>query len=95
MAWFRNHYECPQCGDDWSCSWSCMCDSDCPGCGFRHISPYDSDDLTEIVRERGGEFVVLRSPNTAEHRPDYQELAKFSTREQAEACLENCTEDVP
>ncbi len=64
-----------------------MCDDDCPHCDARHMSPYDSADLTEFVEARGSEFVVLRSPETAEHDPGYVEIAKFFTREQAEAFL--------
>ena len=87
MAWFRNHYKCACCGSVWTDEWSCMCDDDCRRCGARHMSPYESDDLTEIIEARGAEFVVLRSPDTAEHLPDYSEIAKFSTNEQAEAYL--------
>ena len=51
------------------------------------MSPYDSDDLTEIVAEDKDEFVVLRSPDAAEHRANYCELGRFPTRAQAEAFL--------
>jgi hypothetical protein len=51
------------------------------------MSPYKSDDLTEIIKPRGGVFLVLWSPETAEHDPDYRELGKFQTRAQAEAFL--------
>jgi predicted nucleic acid-binding Zn-ribbon protein len=88
MAWFRNYYKCANCGSKWKDEWSCMCDDDCRRCGARHMSPYESDDLTDIVEERGREFVVLRSPKSAEHVPDYLEIAKFSTLEQAESYLE-------
>lgn len=47
------------------------------------MSPHDSDDLTEVVEEDNGEFVVLRSPDTAEHRANYYELGRFLTRAQA------------
>ena len=47
------------------------------------MSPYGSEDLTEIIEPRDGAFVVLRSPETAEHEPDYRELAIFPTQEQA------------
>ena len=87
MAWFSNHYECARCGRHWTDEWSCMCDDDCPHCGARHMSPYDSDDLTEIVAEDNDEFVVLRSPDAAEHRANYCELGRFPTRAQAEAFL--------
>ena len=36
---------------------------------------------------RGGVFVIPWSPETAGHNPDYRELARFPTREQAEAYL--------
>jgi hypothetical protein len=61
-----------------------MCDDDCPHCGARHSSPVDSDDLTVLVEPEGSEFVVLRSPETAEHDPDYAEVARFPTRAKAE-----------
>jgi len=64
-----------------------MCDDDCPECGARHMSPYDSDDLTTIIAPCSGEFVVLWSPETAEHDADYRELGRFPTRAQAEKFL--------
>jgi DNA-directed RNA polymerase subunit RPC12/RpoP len=87
MAWFANHYECARCGYEWTDEWSCTCEDDCPHCGARHMTPYNSDDLTEVVEEEGDEFVVLRSPETAEHRPDYCELGRFPTRKRAEDFL--------
>ena len=57
------------------------------------MSPGESDDLTEIIEEREGRFVVLRSPETAEHEPDYFEVATFPTHEQAEAYLTVVTEE--
>jgi hypothetical protein len=44
------------------------------------MSPYESDDLTERAELREGALVLLRSPDSAEHRPDYQEIARFSLR---------------
>jgi hypothetical protein len=41
--------------------------------------------LTVVVEPEGTEFIVLRSPETAEHDPDYREVARFLTREMAEA----------
>lgn len=87
MAWFLNHYHCDRCGYGWIDEWSCMCDDDCPHCGARHMSPSDSDDLTEIIEPRDGAFVVLWSPETAEHDPDYRELGTFRTETEAEAFL--------
>jgi hypothetical protein len=40
-------------------------------------------DLTVLVEAVGSEFVVLRSPETAEHDPDYREVGRFPTREKA------------
>lgn len=64
-----------------------MCDDDCPECGARHMSPRDGDDLTEIISEQDGEFIVLWSPETAEHDADYRELGRFATQTEAEAFL--------
>ena len=87
MAWFLNLYKCERCKHRWSDEWSCMCDDECPHCGFRDMTPYDSEDLTELVEQEGEEFVALRSPETAEHDPDYQELGRFPTRASAEEFL--------
>ncbi len=75
MAWFRNHYACERCKHCWSDEWSSTCDDDCPNCGARHMSPYESDDLTEIVEERDGKFIALRSSEVAEDEADYEEVA--------------------
>ena len=64
-----------------------MCDDDCPNCGTRHMSPHGGDELTEIIELDGSEYVVLWSPETAEHSADYRELGRFPTREEAEAFL--------
>jgi hypothetical protein len=61
-----------------------MCDDECPHCGARDMTPYDSEDLTTLVEEEGKEFVVLCSPETAEHEPDYREVGRFPTRAKAE-----------
>jgi hypothetical protein len=64
-----------------------MCDDDCPECGARHMSPTDADDLTEVIKKDGEEFIVLWSPETAEHDPAYCELGRFSTKAEARAFL--------
>jgi len=87
MAWYRNYYRCARCDREWPDEWSCMCDDDCPYCGARHMSPVESDDLTMVIEACGGEFVVLRSPDTAEHEPAYRELGRFPTEAQAERFL--------
>ncbi len=87
MAWYLNHYSCQRCGEEWHDEWSCMCDDECPHCGSRDHSPEDSEDLTEVIVAEDDEFVVLLSPDTAEHDPDYQEIGRFPTREAAQAFL--------
>ena len=89
MAWYLNRYECDRCGGDWQDEWSCMCDDDCPQCGpsAQRMSPVDSDDLTEIIIKDGDEFVVPRSPETAEHCANYQKLGQFPTLAAVEAFL--------
>ncbi len=49
----------------------------------RDMTPYESEELTTIIEEEGKEFVVLRSPETAEHDPDYRELGRFPSRAKA------------
>ena len=87
MAWFLNYYDCDRCNREWTDEWSCMCDDDCPHCGARHMCPTKSEDLTVLIEQEGEEFVVLRSPDTAEHDPDYCEVGRFPTRSKAEAFL--------
>ena len=84
MAWFRNYYRCAFCHETWADEWSCMCEDDCPYCDARHMTPLTSEDLTDIIEAEGSQYVVLRSPETAEYDADYRELARFSGRRQAE-----------
>jgi hypothetical protein len=51
------------------------------------MSPYDSDDLTQIIEEREGQFLVYRSAASAEPYPNYERVAKFPTLKQAETYL--------
>lgn len=53
------------------------------------MSPDDSDNLTEVIARDGNKFVVLWSPETAEHDPNYRELGTFPTRDKAEAFLKS------
>lgn len=87
MAWFLNHYKCDECTHEWDNEWSCMCDDDCPNCGARHMSPTESEDLTKVIELHRASYVVYWSPETAEHEPDYRELGRFNTLEQAEEFL--------
>ena len=68
--------------------WSCMCDDRCRLCGSKEISPYNSDDLTLVIKKnRPVGFLVLRSPRSAEHFPDYKVEAAFATIEEARALI--------
>ena len=62
---------------------------DCPHCGARHMSPFKSNDLTEVILREGKKFIVLWSPETAGNDPDYRELGRFTTRREAEAFLDS------
>jgi hypothetical protein len=64
-----------------------MCDDECPHCGLRDMSPVKSKDLTELVLPDGKEFVVMRSSNTAEDDPDYEEIGRFPTQAKAQEFL--------
>jgi hypothetical protein len=89
MAWFLNFYRCDRCERVWSDEWSCTCDDECPHCGRRDMSPFDSENLTKFVVQEGDRFVALRSPGTAEDDPDYEELGRFPTRTEAEVFLDS------
>lgn len=84
MAWFNKHYHCDNCGERWSDEWSCACNDRCPNCNHE-IEPYDYEDLTVIVTEAEPNiFVVSASPPTASDRPDYEDVATFNTRKEAD-----------
>jgi hypothetical protein len=53
------------------------------------MSPEESEDLTEVIRRADSGFVLLRSPDTAEHAPDYEEVLTFPTLKLAEAYLDS------
>lgn len=89
MAWFLNFYRCDRCNRIWTDEWSCTCDDECPHCGLRNMTPFNSENLTEFVLEDGDQFVVLRSPDTAEDDPDYEEIGRFATRAKAEEFLDS------
>jgi DNA-directed RNA polymerase subunit RPC12/RpoP len=89
MAWFRNYYICARCASTWTDEWSAMCEDDCPDCGARHMTALKSENLTEVIEPEGADYVVLKSPETAEYDPQYRELARFRTWRGAEAFLRN------
>jgi hypothetical protein len=93
MAWFLNQYLCDECNREWQDEWSATCDDDCPYCGSRHMGPYDSIDLTEIIEEFKGKFLVYRSPDSAEASAEYELIGEYDTREAAEECLESDNKD--
>jgi|ERR1700722_7357810 hypothetical protein len=94
MAWFRNQYVCAECDESWEDEWSCGCDDDCPRCGARDTGPVDSIDLTEVIEEYEGKFLVFMSPDSAEDSADYELIAECDTRDAAEKII-NESEDGP
>lgn len=40
-----NYYKCPDCGTKWDEVWTCGCDSECPKCDAKNISPYNSEEI--------------------------------------------------
>ncbi len=87
MAWFRNRYVCAECDEAWEDEWSCGCDDDCPHCGARDMGPVDSIDLTEVIEEYEGKFLVFISPEFAEDSADYELIAECDTRKDAEKII--------
>jgi predicted nucleic acid-binding Zn-ribbon protein len=87
MSWFRNRYLCIECGKSWHDCWSATCDDDCPHCGARHMSPYDSDDLSCLIEgpDDEGLYTVVRSADDAEDSADYQ---RFFTTNSKQRVLE-------
>ncbi len=63
MAWFRNYYVCDRCDYHWEDEWSCMGDDDCPQCGARHMSPYQSDDADEPLAEPPDDHIGFGPPD--------------------------------
>ena len=59
------------------------------------MSPCHSEDMTEFIARDGSEYVAMRSPETAEHDPDYRELGRFPTRAKAEEFLAEYDESIP
>ena len=53
------------------------------------MTPFDSENLTELIEQDGKEFVAIRSPDTAEHDPDYREVGRFPSPEQAQEFLDS------
>jgi hypothetical protein len=41
---FKNFYKCPTCSHPWHEFYTAKCDSECPKCGTRNISPFKSED---------------------------------------------------
>lgn len=59
---YQNCYECPRCATTWEDEWDCQCDDDCPACGMRHISPFESFDLVapeKAINDRQAEIADL------------------------------------
>lgn len=87
MAWFLNVYRCRRCSKIWTDELSSTCEGDCRHCGFCDVTPFYSEDMTQLVVKEDGKFVVLRSSDEAQETPDYEELGCFATRDDAKEFL--------
>ncbi len=57
--------------------------------------PVDSVDLTHVIEEWNGKFLIYTSPDSAEDSPDYELIAESATREAAEEFIEHYVADDP
>ena len=39
---YLNYYKWPECGTEWTGTWSCCCNDECPKCGIKDIEPVKS-----------------------------------------------------
>jgi predicted nucleic acid-binding Zn-ribbon protein len=83
MAWFCNYYKCGRCGDEWEDHWSSKVDKDCPYCGYRHVQPFSADDVTFEIGWHENKYVVMRSADASEDRPNYEVIAAFDSMKSA------------
>lgn len=60
-----SHYLCPDCDHEWSDTWSCACNSQCPACGIKDIEP-----VHEVTLDRAFDL-VLRAAR-AKHDHDFR-----------------------
>jgi hypothetical protein len=59
------------------------------------MEPYNSVDVTEIIQEHNGTFIVYRMPDDGEDSDDYEWIAEFETREEADYFLKNGDQESP
>jgi hypothetical protein len=51
------------------------------------MSPFGSENLTDLVGQEGNEFIAIHSPRSAEDKPNYREMGRFKTQAEAEEFL--------
>ena len=61
---------------------------ECSECDCR----WQDEWLTHIVKTKGEMFVVLQSPESAEHDPAYREIVQFETMKEATDFLSSCAD---
>jgi hypothetical protein len=59
------------------------------------MEPVDSIDLSLVIEEWKGKFLIYSSPDSAEESPDYELIAESATREAAENFVEHFVADDP
>lgn len=88
---FTNYYRCDNCEEEWSDTWSSMCNDRCPKCDTE-TEPYDSDETSDAgswSEANGAYFLcdVFRvEPDDMTSAPQYDSLeACFNAAELAKA----------
>ena len=88
MAWYLNYYSCGKCGYGWDDEWSNCNADECPKCGAQHCNPTRTDDLTFVVKQEGGAFIVYESPVDAVDDPNYVAVANCSNEQSAQEIVQ-------
>jgi hypothetical protein len=79
MAWFTNHYVCPECRAVWESDWSCATDDECPECEVRDISPTSTDDRTVLAEPASdGSWTIWQSSRLADDSPRYGVVGRLT-----------------
>ena len=87
MPWFRNHYVCTACAGHWLAERAEKHDDDCPFCRAYDVAPYKSDDWSVLIEPDGETFVVLSCAAITARGPEYRELGRFKSRDEAKSFL--------
>lgn len=59
VEWYEKHYQCSECGTEWTDEWSCTCNDRCPGCNVE-TEPDSYIDLSRPLDEKDFEYAARR-----------------------------------